>query len=174
MSTGENKAIVRRYVEEVLNKENLDLVDELFASEHLLQNPYLGEEKQGSAVMAALAELSHVISPDYQVRVEEMVAEGDIVMMSWTASGKLADDMGEPGPTDDAVTESGISMFHFNEKSRIFYTKELSGALDDYPRPVPKEQAHRERLVNASDSGPLGPGVAMSLKCLRHPRQCRS
>jgi hypothetical protein len=177
MSTEENKAIVRRYVEKVLNEENLEVVDELFASDHVLQNPYLGEEKQGSAVMTALARLSHVISPNYQVRVEEMVAEGNIVMMSWTAGGQLADDMGDPGSTGDEVTESGISMFRFNNEGKISYTKELSRSLDDYPRLVPKEQAVRENLTNAArrlerSLGDDGEEVAIRLKCIRHPRQC--
>ena len=32
MLSGDNKAIVRRYIEEVLNHRNLDAVDELFVS----------------------------------------------------------------------------------------------------------------------------------------------
>ncbi len=32
--SADNKALVRRYVEEVLNKKNLALIDELFAELH--------------------------------------------------------------------------------------------------------------------------------------------
>jgi SnoaL-like protein len=171
MSTEENKAIVRRYVDEVLNDEQLGVVDELFAFDCVLQDPNLGEERQGSDVMAALARVSHVVSPDYNVRVEETVAEGDTVMISWMASGKLAPEMGDPGPTGDEVTVSGISMFRFNDEGRISYTKQLSRSLDDYPRPVPKEEAARERLANDPVLGRLG-DVAVRPKCWVKPWTC--
>jgi SnoaL-like domain len=171
MSTEENKAIVRRYVEEVLNDEKLGVVDELFASDCVLQDPNLGEERQGPDVIAALARLSHVVSLDYNVRVEETVAEGDRVMISWTASGKLAPEMGDPGPTGDEVTVSGISMFRFNDEGRISYAKQLSRSLDDYPRPVPKDEAARERLASDPVLGRLG-DAALRPKCWFKPWTC--
>jgi hypothetical protein len=172
MSTEENKTIVRRYVEEVINKEELAAVDELFASDHVLQDPNLGGEKEGSAVMAGLARLSHMVSPDYKVHVEEMVAEGDKVIISWTARGKLAPDMGDPGPTGDEVTVSGISMFRLNKEGKISYTKQLSRSLDDYPRPVPKEEAARERLASESLLGPLEEEARARGKCWIKPWTC--
>lgn len=172
MSTAGNKAVVRRYVEEVINGERLGVVDDLFASDCVLQDPTLGEEKQGTAVMAALARLCHVVSPDYKVRVEETVAEGDTVMISWTARGKLAPEMGDPGPTGDEVTESGISMFRLNEEGRISYTKQLSRSLDDYPNPVPKEESARKRLESDPLLEPLG-AKRGPLKCWKKPRTCR-
>jgi predicted SnoaL-like aldol condensation-catalyzing enzyme len=35
MSTEQNKAVVRRFIEEVLNKQNAALVDELFAPDYV-------------------------------------------------------------------------------------------------------------------------------------------
>jgi hypothetical protein len=172
MSTEENKAIVRRYVEAVLNEENLDVVDELFASDCVLQDPNLGEETQGSDVIVALARLSHVVSPDYNVRVEETVAEGESVMISWTGNGKLAPEMGDPGPTGDEVTVSGISMFRFNDEGRISYMKQLSRSLDDYPQPVPKDASARERLDNDPLLDRLG-YAAYRPKCWWKPWTCR-
>jgi SnoaL-like domain len=171
MSRQGNTAIVRRYVEEVLNDKRLGVVDDLFASDCVLQDPTLGEEKQGSAVMVAVARLCHVVSPDYKVRVEETVAEGDTVMISWTARGKLAPEMGDPGPTGDEVTESGISMFRLNEEGRISYTKQLSRSLDDYPNPVPKEESARKRLESDPLLKPLG-AKAGPFKCWRKPWTC--
>jgi hypothetical protein len=171
MSTEGNKAVVRRYVEEVLNDERLGVVDDLFASDCVLQDPRLGEEKQGTAVMTAVARLCHVVSPDYKVRVEETVAEGDTVMISWTARGRLAPEMGDPGPTGDEVNESGISMFRLNEEGRISYTKQLSRSLDDYPNPVPKEESARRRLESDPLLEPLG-AMKGPFKCWIKPRTC--
>jgi len=147
------------------------MVDDLFASDCVLQDPNLREEKQGPAVMAAVARLCHVVSPDYTVSVEETVAEGDTVMISWTARGKLAPEMGDPGPTGDEVTESGITMFRLNEEGRISYTKQLSRSLDDYPRPIPKEESARRRLESDPLLEPLGAMKGL-LKCWKKPRTC--
>jgi predicted ester cyclase len=172
MSAEENKAVARRYFEEMLNEEKLDIVDEVFVSYHVLRDPNLGEEKQGSAVMAALARLLHVIAPGIQIGVEQMVAEEDIVATSWTGRGKVADEMGDLGPTGDEVTVSGISMFRFDEDSKIRETWQQFRSLEDYPRPVPKEEATRELLDNDPLLAPLG-AARFHAKCRIVPFTCR-
>jgi len=156
MQAQDNKAVVRRYVEEVLNDERLDVVDELCASDCVLQDPNLREEIQGSDVMAAFARLCHIVFPDCTVRVEETVAERDTVVISWTASGKPAPEMGDPGPTGDEVRVSGISMFRFNNEGKISSMKQHFDSLEDFPRLVPKEEAARALLVNDPALAPLG------------------
>jgi len=74
VSKEENKIKVQRYVEEVLNGKNLEAVNDIFASDCVLQDPNLREERQGSEVIAAFARLCHIVSPDYTVYAEEPVA----------------------------------------------------------------------------------------------------
>jgi hypothetical protein len=172
VSAEENKAIVHRYVDEVLNGENLDAVNELCTSDCVLQDPNLREERQGSEVMAAFARLCHIISPNYTCRVEETVAERDTVVVSWTASGKLAPEMGDPGTTDDEVKVSGISMFRFDDEGKISSMEQHYDPIDDFPRLVPKEEAALVRLVNDPYLDPLREVEIKGFFCMVHPKRC--
>jgi predicted ester cyclase len=78
MSVEENKAVVRRYYEEMGNQRNLAVADELFAPDFRLfpdSPPPHGPE----GVKAFITWLCITAFPDLRVTVEEMVAEGDTV-----------------------------------------------------------------------------------------------
>ena len=67
MSAQHNKIVVRRYIEEVLQNGRLDLIDELFSPE-----------------LRGLARRFAVADPE-PIRIHEIVAEGDTVMVRWDA-----------------------------------------------------------------------------------------
>ena len=75
MPSDENMALVRRAVDEILNKGNLSFVDEVIAPE------YVNHGTQGDAV--GLATIKLFVSalrgafPDLRVEIGQMVAEGD-------------------------------------------------------------------------------------------------
>jgi predicted ester cyclase len=69
-----NKAIVRRYLEEVMVRGDLTLIEGLFA-------PSMFER-----VRQAVGGL-HQAFPHWQLTVQEMVAEGDHVAVHWSARG---------------------------------------------------------------------------------------
>ena len=60
MSAEESKALVRRYVEEVVNRRNLDVLDEIFAADFV---QYGGEPDQVSGVEALKQEKSPPTPP---------------------------------------------------------------------------------------------------------------
>jgi predicted ester cyclase len=79
MSTEDNKALIRRFYEEVFNKRNLAALDAFYAPDHvdhtLPPGLPVGPEgtKQGIAIiMTAL--------PDLHVTIEDMIVEGDKVV----------------------------------------------------------------------------------------------
>ena len=170
MATEDNKVIVRRFGQEVFNEGNLELVDELFASDHAVDYPALPEEGQGPDVIKAIVALFHMVSPDVQVTVEDEVAEGEKVVTRWTASGTAAPEMRDPNLQSDEVKVSGISIFHFSN-GIIQKTSLLFQSHDDYPWPVPKEGAVREHLDQESILDPLG-AARMRIKCWLLPRTC--
>lgn len=74
MTTERNKNIIRRYIEEVWNKQNLDALDEFLAThyvDHSLPPQFSGREgvKQWIKALAA--------SFDEQTIIEDQVTEGD-------------------------------------------------------------------------------------------------
>ena len=83
MSQEENKAIVRRFFEEGWNRQNLDVMDEIFASTVVLN----GQPVTREALKQALAGRRDAF-PDIQVTVDDQVAEGEKVSTrrTWRAT----------------------------------------------------------------------------------------
>lgn len=78
MSVEQNKAVVRRYYEEVGNQRNFDVADEIFAPDFKMFSwsapPYGGE-----GVKQFMSWLIGGNFPDLQVVIDEMIGEGDVV-----------------------------------------------------------------------------------------------
>jgi len=91
MATDGNKAVVRRFIKEVLSGGNIDLIDELLAPDYV--NPSMGIANRAGfkAVVSGLK--ASVPTRDFEI--VNLVAEGDSVVfrgkMNFTlASGKKA------------------------------------------------------------------------------------
>ncbi len=74
MTTAENKAIVRRFFEEVWNQRKPEAIDEIFAPTVLLSGQAVPRDAFRQVVAARLAAF-----PDIRATVEDQVAEGDKV-----------------------------------------------------------------------------------------------
>lgn len=89
MGAAENRAVMQRILDEVINGRRLDLVGELFAEEHELhpETPGVGRGPEG--MRRAFAGLLEEY-PDVRVDTESIVAEGDMVAVRLTFSGTQA------------------------------------------------------------------------------------
>ena len=91
MTTDGNKAIVRRFIKEVLGDGNIDLIDELLAPDYA--NPSMGVTNR-SGFKAVISGLK-TAAPARDFEIADLVAEGDSVVfrgnMNFTlSSGKKA------------------------------------------------------------------------------------
>lgn len=83
----QNKALVRRIVDEVWNRGNLEVVDETFAADYTEHNPRPGQElgiegyKGGVSMMRAAFR-------DLVLDVQDIVAEADRIALRYTLSGR--------------------------------------------------------------------------------------
>jgi len=85
MSTDENKAVVRRFITEVLGGGNIDLIDELVAPNYV--------NRMGNVDLAGFkAMLSGMNAgmPTRNFEIENLVAEGDSVVFRGTMNMTLA------------------------------------------------------------------------------------
>jgi predicted SnoaL-like aldol condensation-catalyzing enzyme len=89
LGAAENKAAMRRIMDEVINGKNLDLADDLFAEEHALYPETAGVGRGPEGMKQAFAGL-HEAFPDVRVEIESMVAEGDMVAVRLTFTGTHA------------------------------------------------------------------------------------
>ncbi len=109
MSTEDNKAIVRRFFEEVFNRQNLAVLDELVSSDFIHGQP--GRVLRGAEFFNEVKSGVHFLAfPDLHITIEDMIAEGDKVVTRWTARGThQGEAMGLP-PTGNEVTWTGMNF----------------------------------------------------------------
>ena len=86
MSAEENKAIVRRYVEEVFNQGHIHVIDELFASDYVNHGSIPGNPVQDREGMKQVEIATHAALPDINYEVVHIVAEDEWVTHHWTAT----------------------------------------------------------------------------------------
>ena len=103
----ENKATVRRIVEQVINQKKLAMVDELFSDEYQ-PHPSGQERPVGPPYAKRNFSRMHEAFPDLRAAIESMVAEGDEVAVRLTLSGTHR-------PTGQRTTWSAMAFVRFAE-----------------------------------------------------------
>jgi steroid delta-isomerase-like uncharacterized protein len=112
MSEG-NKNAVRRLFEEVWNKGNLPLADELFAPtyiHHDASTPDVGRGPEGEKKRATLYRTAFA---DLRLTVEDIVAEGETVVARWSCRGAHKGDLSGIAPTGKQINITGVSVARF-------------------------------------------------------------
>lgn len=87
MLTEANKTIIRRSFEEAWNKQNLAVVDELFAPDFTGYFAIHPEPLSGLVAYREFMSGYFVAFPDAHFEIEDIVAEGDRVAARWTVRG---------------------------------------------------------------------------------------
>lgn len=106
----ENKALTRRYFEEVFNERNLQAVDELYATDYVLHDPALPQEAQGLEGARRATDMYLQAFPDVRTTVEDQVAEGDKVATRWRAVGTHQGELMGIAPSGNRVVVTGIQV----------------------------------------------------------------
>jgi predicted ester cyclase len=106
----DNKAVIRRMFDEVVNQGKLDLIDELFDPEFESSTP------QGTLNRAAFHEFVRAwrtAFPDVHTEISDLIAEGDTVAWAIRATGTHGGDfMGIPA-TGRKVDFDSLNIAHF-------------------------------------------------------------
>ena len=110
MSIDVNKALVRRYYDEVWNRWDLGVAGELIAPDIAFRGS-LGVAVRGLDGFKAYVALVRRAFPDFHNTVEELIAEGDRVAARLTYRGTHAGPLFGLAPTGQAVTYGGIALF---------------------------------------------------------------
>ncbi len=107
MSTEDNKALMRRFLEEVFNKKNLAAIDEFIAPNHVDHTlpPFLPTTPEGTKRATGMYLKAF---PDLHLTVEDMIAEGDKVVTRFTSHGTQKRAFMSIPPTGKQVTISSI------------------------------------------------------------------
>lgn len=112
MSTEENKALVRRLIEEVWNQGHLAIFDDLYAPDFLFHDPGLPQVRTREEDKRWITETLNIF-PDLHITIEDLIAEGDQVVVRMTGRGTHTGDILTPSPhpaTGKHVTLTGIAI----------------------------------------------------------------
>jgi len=109
MSVEENKAIELRFLEEVVNKGNLAVIDELVAANFIDHSalPGAAPDREGYKQFFAMTRTAF---PDFHSTLEDMIAEGDKVVERFTVRGTHKGEFMGIAPTGKQVEVEGIAI----------------------------------------------------------------
>jgi steroid delta-isomerase-like uncharacterized protein len=107
-----NKALLRRWFDEVWNQGRAEAIDELFADDGIAHG--LSEDEasplRGPAGFKPFHQVFRGAFPDIDVVIEDMIAEGDKVVARCTVRGKHAGDHLGIAATNAPVSFDGIAI----------------------------------------------------------------
>ncbi len=124
MSAEENKALVRRFVEDFWNEGNMSAADELMAPGAEIHMP-TGEVVDVDG-LKGFARVFHGSFPDWHSTFEELIAEGDRVAERWTGRGTHRGELQGIPPTGKRVEVPGIVFYRIVDGKIV----EFRGQLD--------------------------------------------
>ena len=112
MGTEENKANARRMVDEVVNAGNLDLIDELLAPDFVDHSAPPGVPPTREGVKELMAMLRSAF-PDLNATIEDVIAEGDKVVLRTRAHGTMQGELMGMPPSGKSATWDQIHILRF-------------------------------------------------------------
>ena len=104
----ENKAVVERLVRDIVNGGQIDLLDEVLADDFVAHG--VGSGPVGPDGMRGLIAAWRTAFPDWQDHIDEIVADGDLVVLKITAQGTHDGPLLGIDPTGEAVQWGMIEM----------------------------------------------------------------
>ena len=121
--SSDNKTAAQRVREEIWNKKNFGLADEIVGVDcsHQVHDPLTPQSGKGPEALKKLVDVYMSAFPDAQCPVDEIISDGDRVMVRWTARATHTGKLLQIGPTGKKINVSGVDIYRF-----------LNGKLQDH------------------------------------------
>ncbi len=111
MSSEENKAIARRWSEELWSKGELAVADEIVAPNYVRHDPGDPFIVEGSEGVKRLVGGARSLMPDLHITIEDVIAEGDKVVSRYTATGTVTGEFMGRAFTGKETRATAIQIF---------------------------------------------------------------
>jgi serine phosphatase RsbU (regulator of sigma subunit) len=119
VSTAEkNKAIFRRYAEEVGNQHNFEIVDQIF-ERYIAHQPDGSTLVRGPEDVKRFQEEYHSAFPNFHISIEDQIAEGDKVVSRYTIRGIHQRAFRDMAPTGKEIEIKGVTIFRFSPEGKV-------------------------------------------------------
>jgi steroid delta-isomerase-like uncharacterized protein len=110
-----NKAIARRWTDELWGKGDLAVADEIVAPDYIRHDPGDPFPARGPEDVKRIVTLLRGMLPDLRLEIEDQIAEGDSVVSRYTATATDTNGyMGRP-PTGRVIHTPAIQIFRFRD-----------------------------------------------------------
>jgi steroid delta-isomerase-like uncharacterized protein len=110
----QNRNVVRRMVDELWNKGNLLVADEIFAPTYLHHDdstPDLGKGPEGEKKRVNLYRTAF---HDLRLSIEDLLAEGETVVARWSCRGVHKGELNGIAPTGKQFAITGVTIVRFS------------------------------------------------------------
>ena len=111
----ENKAISRRFYQEVFSRGDLDVADSLLAADCVDHNPPGPGFSPGREGVKQVVTMLRAAVPDLKVTVEDQIAEGDKVASRLTVRGTQQGELMSVPPTGKSITVGLVDIFRIED-----------------------------------------------------------
>jgi steroid delta-isomerase-like uncharacterized protein len=112
MTLEENKQVIQRFHEQVWNQGNLAMIDELVSPDYRMHMPLPTPDREG---LRQFVSMIHDAFPDWHETIEDVIAEGDRVVLRGIIRGtQQGAYMGLP-PTGKAIRMTTMYIFRLAE-----------------------------------------------------------
>ena len=116
MSAEKNKAIQSHIFEEILNKGNYSIMDEVIAPNYVYHGPpAMPIQGTGPESLKQLLTMFRAAIPDFHCTVEDMIAEGDKVATRYTIRGTHTGEAMGIKPTGNRVEMKALVISRFKD-----------------------------------------------------------
>lgn len=122
-----NKKLVAAFIQELFTQGDLDAVNRYLAPEMINHDPPFPGAPDGREGIRHAAAMYREALPDWHSDVDELVAEGDIVVERFTASGTHRGTLMGVAGTNQILVLKGIQMFRVEHDQIV----ERWGRLDE-------------------------------------------
>jgi len=109
-TTDQNKAIIMRSETELWSQGNLAVAAELYSPDFVGHFP-IGPEWRGVEGISSEVARHRMAFPDWHEQVEDIIAEGDRVVIRFTSTGTHLGDFGGIPPTGRKITISEVAIY---------------------------------------------------------------
>jgi steroid delta-isomerase-like uncharacterized protein len=109
----QNKTLARRWFEDLFSRGNLDAANEILSADFV--DHLTHEDERGLEELKAYVTIYRAAFPDIQDTLEQIVAEGDKVVVRWTSRGTHQGEFMGVAPTGRHVTFTGMRLFRIAE-----------------------------------------------------------
>jgi steroid delta-isomerase-like uncharacterized protein len=100
--SGQNRALARRYIDEVYNHGRPEVIDELFADDYV-DHTASTEQVPGPSGARQIYDVFRAAFPDLRVEIHDLVSDDDLVTFRATMSGTSQGPLMGAAPTGNAV-----------------------------------------------------------------------